>query len=44
MRLNIMAGNEGMIFVENSIIGAAFLINKNMLSDLKAVAVPTEII
>ncbi|HMN16448.1 MAG TPA: acyltransferase [Ignavibacteriaceae bacterium] len=44
MRASIIAGNDGLVIGENSVIGACSLVNKNIPSNSKAVGVPAKII
>lgn len=44
MRASIIAGNDGLVNGENSIIGACSLVNKDIPSNSKAVGVSAKII
>lgn len=43
MRASIIAGKEGVVIGENSIVGACSLVNKSILANSKAVGVPAKI-
>jgi len=42
MRCNVISGNDGILIGENSVIAAASLVNKNVLSDTTVGGVPIE--
>ena len=44
MRATIIASKEGLIIGENTIVGAASLVNKSLPDNVKAVGVPAETI
>jgi acetyltransferase-like isoleucine patch superfamily enzyme len=44
MRASVIAGKDGLIIGENSIIGACSLVNKNIPPNSKAVGVPAKVI
>jgi acetyltransferase-like isoleucine patch superfamily enzyme len=44
MRSTVIAGKEGLIIGENTIIGAASLVNKSLPDNVKAAGVPAKII
>jgi acetyltransferase-like isoleucine patch superfamily enzyme len=44
MRATVIAGKEGLIIGENTIIGAASLVNKSLPDNVKAAGVPAKII
>lgn len=44
MRATVVAGKEGIIIGENTIVGAASLVNKSLPDNVKAVGVPAKIL
>ena len=44
IRATVIAGKEGLIISENTIIGAASLVNKSLPDNVKAAGVPAKII
>jgi acetyltransferase-like isoleucine patch superfamily enzyme len=44
MRATVIAGEEGLIIGENSIVGAASLVNKSLPDNVKAAGVPVKIL
>ena len=44
MRATIIAGKDGLIIGENTIVGAASLVNKSLPDNVKAAGVPAKIL
>ena len=44
MRATVIAGKEGLVIGQNTIVGAASLVNKSLPDNVKAVGVPVKII
>ena len=44
MRATVIAGNEGITIGENTLVGAASLVNKSLPDNVKAVGVPAKIL
>ena len=44
MRATVIAGKEGLIIGENTIVGAASLVNKSLPDNVKAAGVPVKIL
>ncbi|HRP93624.1 MAG: acyltransferase [Ignavibacteriaceae bacterium] len=44
MRVTVVAGNEGITIGENTLVGAASLVNKSLPANVKAVGVPAKML